>query len=287
MDNAQNAAVKEKKSTAKKVLTIVGNTLIWIFIAFAVLITVLAFAAQTNNDGIPTLGGKMILTVLTDSMEPNENPDMPQYEDSFYKGDIIISQKLSPEEQKSLQVGDVVTYNAGDLNQDGIDRDINTHRIVEVIKENGEVVYRTKGDHNPGIDPDSVNAEEVIGKYAGTRIPKLGSFLNYLQTPNGFLICIVIPLVLFFIYELIMFIRKFLQLKNGDKKKITAADEELIRQRAVEEYIKAQQAAAAAQQGQVPPDAPPAAKKAAEAAQEAQETVGETAPPEPSEKKED
>ena len=55
-----------ENSTAKKVLRIVGNVLIWIFIIFAALTTVLAFAAQSNADGIPAIAGRAILTVQSD-----------------------------------------------------------------------------------------------------------------------------------------------------------------------------------------------------------------------------
>ena len=41
---------------------------------------------------------------------------------------------------------------------------------------------------------------------------------------------------------MVVFIRTVLQVKNADKKVITAADEELIRQRAIEEYLKQQAA---------------------------------------------
>ena len=223
--------MESKKSNAKKVLGIIGNVLVWIFVVFAVVVTVLAFAAQANADGIPSIGGKAILTVQTPSMEP-----------TFKVGDIIIGTKLSTEEMRELKVGDIITYAAGDLDGDGV-RDLNTHRIVEVITgENGEVSYRTKGDGNAVADGTPVSWQYVICKCAEKdRIPALGSVLNFLQQPTGFLVVVVLPLVLFFVYELVVFFRKLYEVKNSGKKQITAADEELIRQRAVEEYIRQQQ----------------------------------------------
>ena len=220
------------KSNVKKVLGIIGNVLVWVFVVFAVVVTVLAFAAQANADGIPSIGGKAILTIQTPSMEP-----------TFNVGDIVIGTKLSPEQMQTLKVGDIITYAAGDLNGDGV-RDLNTHRIIEVVTaENGEVSYRTKGDGNQLQDMTLVDWQYVICKCTEKdRIPALGSVLNFLQQPTGFLVVIVLPLVLFFVYELVMFFRKLYEVKNAGKKQISAADEELIRQRAVEEYIRQQQA---------------------------------------------
>ena len=231
--------MQSEKHTAKKVLRIVGNVLIWIFIIFAALTTVLAFAAQSSSDGIPAIAGRAILTVQTDSMsrsavEEGKVKLEDGWEQGFNAGDIIIGKKLVPEEQKSLKVGDVVTFKA-DLDGNGTD-ELNSHRIVEVTQNDaGEVAYVTRGDNNPGQDNDPVSWQYVICRYTGTRLAGLGKVLDFLQTSTGFLVVIVLPLVAFFVYELIVF-------KNAGKKQITAADEEAIKQKAIEEYLKQQQA---------------------------------------------
>lgn len=228
----KNEAEVKQKSPAKKVLGIIVNVLLWIFVAFCALTTVLAFAQTSSSYNVPSIGDVTILTVKTDSMKP-----------VFEAGDIIIAKKVDDQDAENLQVDDIITFAMSDVDGDGY-RDLNTHRIVEVIKdESGKVTsYRTKGDNNAIEDADTVNTGAVVCKYTGTRIQKLGHVLGFLQTPTGFLVVIVIPLVLFFVFELISFIRKVLQMKNAGKKQITVAEEELIRQRAVEEYIKAQQA---------------------------------------------
>ena len=48
-----------------------------------------------------------------------------------------------------------------------------------------------------------------------------------------------------------MFIKTLLTVKNEGKKVITAEDEELIKQRAIEEYLRRQQESASAVQGSV------------------------------------
>ena len=226
---------KQQKSKAKKVWSAIGNVLIWIFVAFSVLMTILAFASQSNADGVPALGNNVILTVQTDSMSP-----------TFLAGDIIIGKKLSDEEKTSLKVDDIITY-ITDLDGDG-NRELNTHRIVEVVEnETMGKSYLTKGD-NPSatVDSGAVYPSDVRCIWQGTRLKGLGKVLDFLQSPNGFLITIVIPLVLFFALEIYLFIKKVKEVKGEGKKQITAADEELIKQRAIEEYIKQQAEAEAA-----------------------------------------
>ena len=264
-------ADKKQKSGARKVLGIIGNVFLWIFVAFCALITVLAFAQTSSSYNVPSIGATTILNVQTDSMSP-----------TFKAGDIIIGEKLDDAEAMQLKVDDVITFAVDDLNGDGY-RDLNTHRIIEIEKDASGAVtgYVTKGDNNPVEDTDTVLPGAVVCKWNGTKIPSLGKFLSFLQTPTGFLVVIVIPLVLFFLFELIVFIRKFLAIKNEGKKQITQADEELIRQRAIEEYIKNQQANAAAQAETAAKDASAEAKKAADdaaaAAQEAEKAANDAA----------
>ena len=220
--------MEKTNGSVKKVLKIILDVVIWIFVVFAVIVTMLAFAAQSNEDGIPTIGGKCMLTVQSPSMQP-----------TFYEGDIIIGQKLTETEKLNLKVDDVISYRTIIGGHDAI----NTHRIVEVVKDGDNVSYITKGDNketNQVVDKDPVTPERVVALYDDVRIPALGKALDFLQQPTGFLVCVVLPLVLFFLYELFMFIRKYLEVKNSGKKQITAADEELIRQQAVEEYLRQQ-----------------------------------------------
>ena len=58
-----------KKEKAKKIAGLIGSILIWIFVGFSALITVLVFSAQGSSDGIPSVFGKSLLTIQTPSME--------------------------------------------------------------------------------------------------------------------------------------------------------------------------------------------------------------------------
>ena len=231
---------QEKKSSGKKALSIVVNVLVWIFVAFSLVITMLVFSAQNNSDGIPSIGGKSILTIATDSMK-----------DTFSAGDMIIIKKVTPEEAGALQVGDIITYRSPvDLDGDGRNGDINTHRIVEVDTANQS--YVTKGDNNAIADNEgemahSVPYSAVIGVYNGKHVSGLGSVLDFLRTSMGFFVCVVLPMILFFIYELAHFISVFVAERAARREEKNSADEEEIKRRAVEEYLQKQAAEQTAQ----------------------------------------
>ena len=131
-------------------------------------------------------------------------------------------------------------------------KEINTHRIVSVLAIGDEVGFRTKGDNaarypvNVVDDGYTVRLDDVIctWKEGDTQWHGFGSFLGFLQGRVGFLCIVVIPLVLFFIYEIVRFVIMIVKLKGKDKKTISDEEKEEIRRQAVEEYRRSLEAAA-------------------------------------------
>ncbi len=211
----------------KKIIGTVVNVLIWIFVVFSVLVTVLTFAAQGNkeeNHGIPVIFGKGLVTIQTESMTG-----------TFNKGDLVIMTKLDENEKRNLEVGTVITYLAPiDINGDGKINDINTHRIYS--HKEGSLTYVTQGDNNTVPDNYDVDADEIIGVCKGARIPGLGAVLSFLRTPLGFFLCIVLPLILFFLYEVYVFVSVLISERSKKTAGVTSETEEEIKRRAIEEY---------------------------------------------------
>ena len=236
-----------QKKKLKKGLEITANALVWLFVAFSALITLLVFTAQANKDGVPQLFGKSLITIETESMEP-----------TIKKGSMFVINKLDSTDTesgvKTLVVGDVITYKAPiDINNDGNIGDINTHRIVEVDHTNG--TFKTQGDnpetsHNVA-DNYVVTYADVLGyvrdaDVESATIGGLGAAIGFLRSSLGFFLCIVLPLILFFLYELYHFIS--LVVAERAKRKpatVSAEAEEEIKRRAIEEYLKQQAAAQA------------------------------------------
>ena len=133
-----------------------------------------------------------------------------------------------------------------DLDGDG-KKEINSHRIIEVTGTAESPSYRTQGDNaktNPVADNYSTSYTSVLAVWTGNRIGGLGAFIGWLRTSTGFLVCIVLPLVLLFGWELFKFIRTVMQVKGYRKQPAgSGLDEEEIKRRAIEEYLAQQQAA--------------------------------------------
>ena len=227
MDTVANT----KKAMAKTVTKIVLNVLLWIFLLFALFMMIFAFASISNDYGVPILGDKVILSVASDSMEP-----------TIMKGDMITGKVLTLDEKKTLAKGDIITFFA-DIDGDGV-KEVNTHRIVSLTEADGELAFRTKGDNaanypvNVIDDGYSVRLDDVIStwKEGDTQCHGFGSFLGFLQSQVGFLCIVVIPLILFFLYEVVRFVLMIVKLKGKDKKGISDAEREEIRRQAIEEY---------------------------------------------------
>lgn len=213
----------------KKTLAIIGNVFLWLFVIFAILMTVLVFSAQANKDGITSLFGKSLVTIQSDSMKP-----------TFKAGDLIIDEVLTGEEKTKLNKGDIITFYV-DINGDGIS-ELNTHRIVDSYEKDGYTYYITKGDNNetnPVNDRDPVVHSSVLARYTGTKLGGVGTVISFLQTSTGFMCVIVLPLVAFFLFELYRFIALVIRLRG--KNSLSAEEEEEIKKRAVEEYLRRQQ----------------------------------------------
>lgn len=168
-------------STVKKAASIVISVVMWIIILIAALFAFTTLA--TEEDGsVSNLAGFTPLTVQSDSMAP-----------TFDENDLIFIQQCDP---SSLQVGDIVTFHAIIDNQYAL----NTHRIIAINEVNGLNSYTTKGDNNELADQHVIADGDIVGKYV-FKIPYLGKVIDFLSSTWGFLIVIVVPMLLFFIYQ--------------------------------------------------------------------------------------
>ncbi len=202
----------------KKVLKGIVSVISWIVLVLALIMTIFAFSVDKSS-GIANLFGLIPLTVESDSMAP-----------TFTKNDMIIDREI--EDITELNEGDVITFRTL---VDG-NRIINTHRITDVHNVNGNISFTTKGDNNGIKDSLDVYPSDIIGVWSGVRIPCLGGVISFLRTQEGFFICVIIPLALFFLFELYKFITVIVEVKRP----AIELDEEEIKRRAIEEYIAQQ-----------------------------------------------
>ena len=77
---------------------------------------------------------------------------------------------------------------------------LNTHRIIEITEHNGEKVYKTKGDNNYDPDEELKTADQIVAIYTGAKIPVVGRFFNFIRTQLGFFLCILLPMIIFYLF---------------------------------------------------------------------------------------
>lgn len=186
MSSMPDTAAKEEKKPNKIGTTIV-NVILILAIIFAIIVSFTAFVTKSGS-GVPSFMGIRPFAIQTDSMVPE-----------FSHGDLIIDKVVDPAE---LKEGDVITFWTVIEGQ----RVLNSHRIIGIDDYGTYRSFTTKGDNNTIEDALNVHQSEVVGRYMFS-IPKLGSFIDFLQTSKGFLIVIVIPVAIFFVYHLIQFFK--------------------------------------------------------------------------------
>lgn len=107
-------------------------------------------------------------------MEPNYNI-----------GDLVVI-KETPQSQ--IKVGDTINYVTNSGN------DTVTHRIIEIIEKDGEVLYKTKGDNNASADSDLVSYSQVQGIIA-FKISKLGTIISEFVTGIGMFVVLALIII--------------------------------------------------------------------------------------------
>lgn len=181
----------------KKILSTVLNVALWIIILVSALFAFTTLATKDENS-VASVAGFTPLTVASNSMSP-----------TFTDKDLIIIKKADPAD---LKEGDIITFHAIIENQYAL----NTHRISKVTDNGNSVVFNTKGDNNPIEDNKIVSAGDVVGKYV-LRIPYLGLLMKFLSSSVGFLIVIILPLLMFFIYQVYNLIVTISELKKAER----------------------------------------------------------------------
>ena len=145
---------------------------------FIILINItLIVKSETNKNKVPDFLGFTPFIIVSGSMEPNIKTD-----------NVIITKKIN---QEDIKVGDIISY------KDIENNIIITHRVTNIVNQDGQTFYETKGDNNALKDKNLVSASQIQGKYLFT-IPIIGKVISYVKTPSGmglvltFIICIYV-----------------------------------------------------------------------------------------------
>lgn len=158
--------MKEKKEWYKSA----GN---WFFIvACIILVPILIInlyimiQSKLDSDKVPNVFGYKPFIVLSNSMEAE-----------IHKGDLVLTKMIDP---KKLKKNDVIAFRDAE-------NTVTTHRIIDIVKKDGEKYFITKGDNNNTQDKNLVEFDDVEGIYIA-RFPSLGSMMKSLSDPVTILI---------------------------------------------------------------------------------------------------
>lgn len=215
------------KKVLKRATNIIVDTVVVLILIVSILVVMLSLTSKSS--GVPNIFGIAPLSVQTQSMEDTINP-----------GDLIFCTLTEIDDE--FQKDDVVTFPI-EINGEQV---LNTHRIVEVVADNNITYYKTQGDNketNPEPDKDLQTSSTIVAKYTGTKIPGLGNVLSFIRTQLGFFLCILLPMIIFFIYEGIRVITNLLAYnkeKAIEEAKETLNNSELTeeqKKQAIEEYL--------------------------------------------------
>ena len=180
----------------KKAATVIVSVLLWAVILIAALYAFTTMATK-DSQNVSSILGYTPMTVQSDSMSP-----------TFEKGDLIFVKKC---DTAKLEVGDIVCFHTLIENQYAL----NTHRIEKIDEtEGGARSYTTRGDNNAAADQHIISDGDIVGKYVG-HWAKVGKVMDFLSSSVGFLIVIVIPMLIFFIYQVYNLIMINIRLKRA------------------------------------------------------------------------
>ena len=230
-----------------KVIKKIFNVFIDMLIVLILIVSaiILTLSLTSKDTGTPNFLGFTLNSIQTASMEPE-----------MYAGDLVIG-KSTPA-LDDYDVNDIVFFQSSAYSETE-QTDIvivKCHRIVEKKTEEGKVLYLTKGDNNKESDEASdgwIDSSKIIGiyqteDYQGTKISNLGAVIDFLQNFWGFFFVIVLPMIIFFIFELVKVIMNLMAYSK--EKALVAANEaaksaelsEEQKRKAIEEYLASQQA---------------------------------------------
>lgn len=138
-----------------RTLRYVLSALIGLLIALGILIPAASMAA-------PALG-REIFAIRGHSMSP-----------TIPMGAAIL---VSERDIADVRPGDIVTWQS----PNGA---YVTHRVLQVVEENGELLLQTKGDANDSPDPSAIPAHAFVGIVDGW-VPAAGYGMILMSTPTG------------------------------------------------------------------------------------------------------
>ncbi len=216
----------------KKKIGKIVNVIVDIIVVLILIVSVLTvtLSLTSKSSGVSHLFGIAPLAVESDSME-----------DTINEGDLIFSE-VTNDPYMEYKVDDIVTFPQMIAGEERL----NTHRIIEVIKDENITYYRTQGDNkktNPVPDEELQTSSTIVALYTGNKLDGVGNFFSFIRTQLGFFLCVLLPMIIFFVYEavrVIMNLMAYNKEKAIEEAQAVVNNAELTeeqKKKAIEEYL--------------------------------------------------
>jgi len=230
----------------KRVLNIIKTASVWLVVLVAVsmmIFTVVSVNTFDRNDR-DILGFRCYI-VLSDSMSATD----------FDAGDLVLVKEVDP---TTLEEGDIIAYQSQNSENYGATV---THKIrAKTTDANGNPGFITYGT-TTGVDDETVVTYPfVLGKYQ-LALPGVGTFFQFLKTPQGYIVCILIPFLLLILYQGLNCVKIFKMYKAEQMAELQAEKDALEAQRKQSEDMMAQLLAMQQQMAQQNQSAAPPSQK--------------------------
>ena len=162
-----------------------------------------------------SLLGYKAFIVLSDSMSATD----------FEAGDLILVKEVEP---VTLKEGDIIAYTSQAPESYG---ETITHKIrSRTMTKNGSPGFITYGTTTGNNDEFIVTYSDILGKYQG-RLPKAGTFLQFLKTIPGYIVCILIPFMLLITFQVVSCAKEMKEYKREQMDDLRAERERLEAER--------------------------------------------------------
>ena len=132
--------------------------------------------------------------IIKSFINPKETPNF-----FGYKSFVIVSGSMEPTimtgvaifvkevPEKEIRKDDIIAFSQGET--------IVTHRVIEIIEENGVKRYKTKGDNNNTEDREKITYEQVEGKYQ-FKINQFGTIIKILKSKITLAILVIMIVII-------------------------------------------------------------------------------------------
>ena len=163
----------KNKVQRMQIMENIFKSIINIIIILVVIINVVLIAkTMIASNETPSIFGIKTFIVVSGSMQP----------------EIGIGDMIFVKTGETIKLNDIISYKLGDM--------IVTHRVKDIIEENGTINYRTKGDYNNSEDAELVDKKNVEGIVI-FKIGKIGQLLIFLKTKLGIFVLAITSIILY------------------------------------------------------------------------------------------